>query len=100
MLYLKRFKRRLDQSNSGVSKFVQDGSYLPKTKDQNKQDWRVRKGFSKDQSKHRTWCKCGRELKQFGNRQHRRWVKKLIKAGKYDHIYWHQDMFISSWDAC
>lgn len=86
--------------HSGKSKFRQDGSYTPKTIDQSKVDWRDRKGFTKDQSKHRTWCKCGRILKSWGNRQNRRHCKKLIHSGKWDQLYYHQDMFVSSWDAC
>jgi hypothetical protein len=39
-------------------------------------------------------------LKQQGNRQHRRWAKKLIHTERFDDIYWHQDMFVSAWDAC
>jgi hypothetical protein len=27
-------------------------------------------------------------------------MRKLIHSEKYDHLYWHQDMFVSSWDAC
>lgn len=84
----------------GVSKFRQDGSYEKKTKNSSKEDWRKRKGFSKDQSKHRTWCKCGRYLKEVGNRKNRRWSKQMIHHERFDELHYHQDMFVSSWDAC
>lgn len=76
------------------------GEKYAKEADQVSVDWRSRKGFAKDQSKHRTWCKCRRYLKQRGNREHRRWVSKMIHHERWDEIYWHQDMFVSSWDAC
>lgn len=85
---------------SGKNRFVQDGSYSPKTKNQSKADWRRRKGFQRDQAKSEAFCNCGRYLKEIGNRCNRRWVKQMIHHGKYDQIYWHQDMFVSSWDAC
>jgi hypothetical protein len=87
-------------NHDGRSKFKQDGSYKTKDFDSTRDDWRDRKGFTRDQGKHRTWCKCGRLLKTWGNRQNRRWAAKLIKSEKYDNIYFHQDMFVSSWDAC
>lgn len=85
---------------SGKSKFRQDGTYVPKEPNHTKNDWRIRKGFAKDQSKHRTWCKCGRYLKSWGNRQNRRHAKRLIHHGRFDELFYHQDMFVSSWDAC
>ena len=99
-MYYSLYEYRNLQRYSGKSKFKQDGSCLPKECDYIKDDWRLKKGFTKDQSKHRTWCKCGRELKESGNRRHRRWVRKMIHSEQYDSIYWHQDMFVSSWDAC
>lgn len=100
MSYWDRWKNSRQQRHSGKSKFKQDGSYLPKEADSNRDDWRLKKGFQKDQAKHRTWCKCRRYLKQRGNREHRRWVSKMIHHERWDEIYWHQDMFVSSWDAC
>jgi len=97
---LKEWFRRQALRHEGKSKFKQNGSYKPKEKNTNKEDWRRRKGFAKDQSKHRTWCKCRKYLKSKGNRQDRRWVKQMIHHEKYDEIYYHQDMFVSSWDAC
>ncbi len=85
--------------HSGVSGFQQDGSYHKKEKDNNKTDWRERKGFAKDQSKHRQFCKL-RYLKDWGNRRNRRWERKMIHAEKFDEIYFNQDMFVSCWDAC
>lgn len=100
MYYFEKWLKRQDQRHSGKSKFRQNGSYSKKEKDSNRDDWRERKGFSKDQSKHRTWCKCGRYLKSQGNRLERRYVKRQIHHEKYDEIYYHQDMWVSSWDAC
>lgn len=100
MSYWDQWKNSRQQRYSGKSKFKQDGSYLPKEADQVSVDWRSRKGFAKDQSKHRTWCKCRRYLKLKGNRQNRRWTRKMIHSEKYDQLYFHQDMFVSSWDAC
>ena len=43
---------------SGKSRFVQDGSYKKKVRDQNKIDWRNKKGFQRDQAKaNGCWCK-------------------------------------------
>lgn len=86
--------------HSGKSKFRQNGNYLPKVPNQNSIEWRRRKGFSKDQSKGEAWCKCQRWLKTLGSRNHRRWSKRLIHMEQYDDLYYHQDMFVSSWDAC
>jgi hypothetical protein len=97
---LKAWLARRHLMHAGVSKFRQDGSYRKKDKDHVKDDWRERKGFAKDQSKHRTWCKCRRYLKDRGNREERRWVRKMIHHERFDEIYHHQDMFVSSWDAC
>ena len=94
------FSHGIYQRYAGKSKFRQDGSYEKKSKDQNRDDWRGRKGFTKDQSKHRTWCKCGRYLKSEGNRANRRWSKQMIHHERFDELYYHQDMFVSSWDAC
>lgn len=100
MTYYQAWLNRIDQRHSGKSKFRQNGSYSKKEQNQNKTDWREHKGFTKDQSKHRTWCKCGRYLKQEGNRLDRRHVKRLLHREQYDEIYYHQDMWVSSWDAC
>ncbi len=97
---LAQWNHRRYQAHAGVSKFRQDGSYKTKSKNQVNLDWRETKGFTKDQSKHRTWCKCGRNLKQNGNRRNRRWSKRMIHTEQYDQLYFHQDMFVSSWDAC
>lgn len=91
---------RYHDRHSGKSKFRQDGSYRIKTRNQNKEDWRARKGFQKDQARSEAFCNCGRYLKGIGNRQNRRWAKMMLKAGKADQVYYHQDMFVSSWDAC
>lgn len=85
---------------NGKSKFRQDGSYRPKSKNTNKTEWRARKGFAKDQGKTEAFCNCGRYLKAYGNRQNRRWSKRMIHTEKFDQLYYHQDMFVSSWDAC
>lgn len=100
MNYFEAWLNRIDQRHSGKSKFRQDGTYSQKDKNQDRQDWRIRKGFSKDQSKHRTWRKCGKYLKEEGNRKDRRHVRNLIHREKFDQIYYHQDMWVSSWDAC
>jgi hypothetical protein len=88
-----------DISTSGESRFVQNG-YETKETDQAAADWRERKGFAKDQAKHRTWCKCRRYLKTRDHRERRRYEKAMIKAERWDEIFHHQDMFVSSWDAC
>lgn len=100
MSYYDRFKNSRAQRHSGKSKFRQDGSYGLKTIDQNRIDWRRRKGFTKDQSKGDQFCKCGVYLKQEGNRLDRRHVKRLIQADRFDEIFYHQDQWVSSWDAC
>lgn len=96
---LREWNHRRYQAHAGLSKFRQDGSYTPKHQDQNKKDWREAKGFSKDQAKHRTWCKM-KHLKTWGNRRNRRWERKMIHLGKFDQLYFNQDMFVSCWDAC
>lgn len=94
--WLTSYYQRFD----GKSKFRQDGSYISKEIDHIKEDWRERKGFAKDQSKHRTWCKCRRYHKQLGNRKNRRNTNQLIYHGRYDEIYYNQDMYVSMWDVC
>lgn len=88
-----------DISTSGESRFRQN-DHSKKEKNQIREDWREHKSFAKDQSKNRAWCNCGRYLKAKGNRQARRWVRKMIHHERWDEIYYHQDMFVSSWDAC
>lgn len=97
---LQQWNNRRYIRHAGLSKFRQDGSYQPKIINQCDVDWRDSKGFTQDQSKHRTWCKCRRFLKQEGNRRNRRWSRSLIHCEKYDQLFFHQDMFVSSWDAC
>lgn len=87
-------------SHQGLSKFRQDGSYEKKESDHIENDWRTRKGFSKDQSKHRTWCKCRRYLKTVDHRSRRCYERTMINNDRWDEMYDHQDMFVSSWDAC
>jgi hypothetical protein len=96
------FTRPWSLSTSGESSFRQEGiTKKAITEDQQaKIDWRKRKGFAKDHSKHRTWCKCRRYLKTQDHRLRRRSDKRLIRAGKFDEIYHHKEMFVSSWDAC
>lgn len=85
---------------NGASRFIQDGTYLPKHTNHNKAEWRARKGFAKDQGKTEAFCNCGKWLKAQGNQANRRWARKMIHVEKYDQLYYHQDMFVSSWDAC
>jgi len=98
----KPYLRPWDISTSGESRFVQSGYAKKETDDaeQAREDWRERKGFARDQSKHRTWCKCRRYLKTRDHRERRRRDRALIHAERYDEIYYHKDMFVSSWDAC
>ena len=96
---LREWNHRRYQAHAGKSKFRQDGSYKTKSKNQCDSDWREAKGFTKDQSKHRTWCKMT-YLKSWGNRRDRRWSRKMIHEEKFDQLYFHQDMFVSCWDAC
>lgn len=100
MSYYDKWLNSRFQRYAGKSKFRQNGSYSKKEKNDSERDWRAEKGFSKDQSKHRTWCKCGRYLKEVGNRKNRRWSKQMIHHERFDEIYYHQDRFVSSWDAC
>lgn len=78
----KPYLRRWDISTSGESRFVQEG-YETKEIDQSREDWRERKGFAKDQSKHRTWCKCRRHLKTRDHRERRRWERAMIHAERW-----------------
>jgi hypothetical protein len=89
----------LFQKYSGVSSFRQDSSYQKKTvseSEQDRRDWRKRKGFQKDQSKGRCFCKCPLN----DARYRRRWERDLIQKGHYDKLYYNKNLFMSSWDCC
>ena len=87
---------------SGKSRFVQDGSYKKKVRDQNKIDWRNKKGFQRDQAKaNGCWCKMGRYLKDVDHRSRRAFERDCIANERWDDLTSeHKDQFTSSWDAC
>lgn len=87
------------RSHSGQDKFRQDGSYTPKVKDQNKQDWRRRKGFNRDQMKrHGHFCKCKITDARAG---HRAWQRdRIIKEDWEGLAEYNKNMFTSAWDCC
>jgi len=62
-----------------------------------KQEWRKEKGFAKDQSKGTCWHRnCPKWVKQHCNQQSRRNARRLIKAGRYDHLFTH-DYPVDTW---
>ena len=84
----KRKLRRWDISDSGESCFVQNG-YETKEVDQNKADWREKKGFTQDyrRSTRSFWRKKWASTQQ--NRSERREVKRQIFNEDYDAIRTH-----------
>jgi hypothetical protein len=94
--------RKWDISTSGESRFVQAGYAKKEISDveQSRRDWRERKGFKRDRAKRRHWCSCGRYVKQVDHRSRRAYEREMIDAQRWDEMYDHQDMFVSSWDCC
>lgn len=52
-----------------------------------KKEWREKKGFSKDQSKTKTWKRgAGAYYKKLSNDMHRSWEKEMMDNGRYDEM--------------
>lgn len=97
-----RFIPKWNVATSGESSFRQAG-YETKVVDESEQsrrDWRDRKGFTRDKSKGCRFCGCGRHVKDTDHRTRRAYERQMIKTGRWDEMYDHQDMFVSSWDCC
>lgn len=64
-------------------------------------DWRDRKGFQKDQSKGKIFCKSGRYYKDQDHRSRRAWERTMIDSEKWDNLGPQEYLYYtSSWDWC
>jgi hypothetical protein len=98
--YWNKYRNSRAQRYSGISKFRQNGTYEKKTKDNNKTEWRKRKGFAKDQGRQAAWCGCGPYLKDVDHRSRRAYEREMIDSGRWDEMINHREYHVSSWDAC
>jgi hypothetical protein len=84
---------RIQYNHDGESRFVQNG-YPKKQKNQAREDWRAHKQFKRNQARNGSIRDgCPPWLKRACHKSNRAWVKKCIKAEKYDLIFSRKDFF-------